>query len=57
MLMLIHMELNLLRVCVCVIEYVCLTNPIRSRVMKRDKASFVLGVDVSSVLQQILSHF
>lgn len=25
--------------------------------MKRDKASFVLGVDISSMLQKILGHF
>lgn len=33
-----------------------LTDPIRSCVMKRDKASFVLSIDISPMLQQILCH-
>lgn len=39
-------------VCVDVVD----TDPVRSGVMKRDEASFVLGVDISPVLQQILCH-
>lgn len=32
------------------------TYPVRSSIMKRDKASFVLGIDISSMLQQILCY-
>lgn len=39
-------------VCVHVVD----TDPVRSSVVKRDEASFVLGVDISPVLQQILCH-
>lgn len=39
----------------CVVLCVC-ANPIGSSVMERNKTSFVLGVDVRSVLQQILCN-
>lgn len=54
----VYIKLHVICICISkrVFVYVVETNPIRSSIMKRDKASFVLGVDISPMLQQILCH-